>query len=295
MKIIARFGCLLTSLCTLALLISCTATGQTSQRALDIHVQATVAPSSDKSMSNENWQESPTSSTPANGLKRAEDVPSYPNAQHITHDNTLKPWSPIVEYESTDSVQVVSAFYRTVLSKMGWKIIEDQTTEYGIGLEFVWTSKDLLSPYKLLLIISLGKHGGGTGDLTKEPTDAYTRITRWPYASRIPLYPGSQQIDEKDVPNAYGITERVTQYLTNAKPNEVETYYLSVLPNNGWGFVEPQRRGDKSFKGLVFNFDAGGPDNPKYSSLFLETTVERNGQTLVEMRTIGDDIPKHIP
>lgn len=157
----------------------------------------------------------------------------------------------LVRYEAPASENSVRAFYARVLPKSGWTYLD------SIGdPEYEWTDPKGLMPWHLSLHLLISKGDAGAGI-----SEVQFNYSRYPDASKTPLYPDAQDISVNKVapggppfPASCSDTITTTTYRTGATPAEVDAFYQTTLVPYGWKRVEGAGSID-SAKGLRFLSD----------------------------------------
>jgi hypothetical protein len=193
------------------------------------------------------WNEYASHIRPVANIRAAERLPAYPNAEEVrvTPSNFLHQPNEI-EFYTSDSLEEVAEFYTVVLARQGW-------TDGGgwwdkdfasIAKGFAWPV-DQGDSYKLLasFLVSDGCLRDPSGPVTDENSVkkrcVNVELRRQPFESRIPLYPGAQDVNVQDNPHPYAtqymkLMTRTTRYKVNVSPQEVERFYRTTLADNGW-------------------------------------------------------------
>jgi hypothetical protein len=210
------------------------------------------------------------------GWETVANVPLYPAAEGM-HE-LIEPSSTIryVGYVVSDSEEKVEPWYRDYLLGHGWTIY---------GLEYVhmyrWVDKDGPTPWGLSLTV-------GTIELEVDETEVELQIYRWPNVDKLPLYPGAQQVEAKSVPPPKGdegeMEVRVTTYVTEATPDEVERYYKPVLQEHTWQPDEKAQGSIDRAPGIVYHHWYGAMPSRDGANLYICAQPQGDGLTKVEMR-----------
>jgi hypothetical protein len=175
-----------------------------------------------------------------------------------------------------ESEEKLQPWYRDYLLGNGWAID---------GLEYVnsyvWVDKDGPVPWGLSLRVETSRrHGGGL--------DVHLDMMRWPNVNKTPLFPDARQVEEKLVPPPKGdegeMQVRVTTYVAEASPEELERYYRSVLAEHLWRADEKVQGPIDQAPGIVYHHWYGTLGGPEGANLFVLAQPQAGGLTKVEMR-----------
>jgi hypothetical protein len=184
--------------------------------------------------------------------------------------------SRYVGYLLSDPEDGVKPWYRDYLLRHGWTID---------GVEYVnsyrWVDKDGPTPWGLSLRVeTIEREVGGT--------EVKLDIYRWPNVDKIPLYPGAQQVDVKSVPHPKGdegeMEVRVTTYVTEASPEELESYYRPILEEHTWQLDEKIQGPIDQAPGTVYHHWYGTMGGPEGANVYILAQPQADGPTKVEMR-----------
>ena len=236
------------------------------------------------------WAEYAAKVATTSDVDNAEKIPLYPNAENVEHsEHPLQKLFPVTTFETNDAPEDVIAFYKVVLPKKGWELDEHFVSRAFTRVDCLWSDSEGVLPWRAMLKILVDSSGLQSG----KRAQVELHQLRLPDATKVPLYPGAQHIEAKDVLGEYDSIDRITSYEVNASPMEVEAYYKSRLPGYGWvpGWGSEEGVGSIS-QGLLYSYDFGGPEASTWGRVTIVARTEVSGQTRVEIQAEGTDIPK---
>jgi hypothetical protein len=174
-------------------------------------------------------------------MKEIEDVPLYPGASNISRRPYQKGGvEGEIEYQTSDSYQMVQTFYKEALGTKGW-ILDVEAGPYYHFLIFTW--RDILQrvPWRFELIMDPTEASSGG-------TNVLIRLHPVPDLEAVPLMPGAEAVKfESSMPQEGDKISCRTTYTIRASPSEVYEYYRSNLLRYGWvEGKEPSREGQSS-------------------------------------------------
>lgn len=255
------------------------------------------------------WAEYAQTLPMTSDVQSAEDLPVYPGAQQVTTEHQPFPLGDLIEFKTADTVEAIAMFYVAVLPRKGWRLLPEvefrgaEKSDPYTRLNFLWSDPKEVTPYRLWLAIGVGVPPTADGKPIAGPVSVSVGIDkeRWPSSARVPTYADAKQINVTDHAGQYGFTERITTYVTSARPEELEEYYKRTLPQYGWtlggyGPNEEDRRligTGPITEGLIFIYESGGPEDSRSGGVTIVPTTVGSGLTDVEIRSDGNDLPEH--
>jgi hypothetical protein len=239
--------------------------------------------------------------TPVTDPGQAEAIPIYPGAEDvvITPSGYLNQPDE-VEFRSDDSVDAISEFYVTALTKMGWTdqgCWRDKETG-DVCLAFEWPGPTGSMPYKLQSSFRImNKYISDPNDDVHDPDDWVDRrwvrieLLRKPYASRVPLYAEAQLVQSTDTPHEFRQTfvTRKTTYVADATMREVHAFYLATLPEFGWVLETPNVPDSAAAAELQVS-DRTTPFEEIQPIVVIRINALKNAQTEVTLIAEGWDL-----
>jgi hypothetical protein len=213
-------------------------------------------------------------------VQAAEAIPIYPGARNLEKQS----WStgiPVAKtlFDVDASASDVASFYHAVLTRQGWTVEVKPTP--SDGTTFLWGNQ-VDAPYSLMadLYIEPPRTSGSFVELF---------MYRVPRASKVPVYPGADHVTIEDVPDEYGMA-RTYSFVTGDSFAQLKAYYMSILPQAGWRFIESQA----SDSSLLFRYEdfvllPGGVDGARggHVTIQVEPASENRLQVQLQVRTLG--------
>ncbi len=219
-------------------------------------------------------------------MTELEAVPLYPNAQQVEVSKQTAT-DRVTSFVTPDEYAQVFAFYREILPKLGWAVKEDFRDSPNIV--FTYRSQDVDIPWGLDLGIYVEVLIGGE-------TKVYLRVERWPELDRLPLYERARQIEmhQEGGPGSDGSAVRITTYVADATPQDIENYYKAALPLHGWAFYQNSDPITQE-PGILFTSIRHHIRVRNESFIEITATVVSKAQTRVILRVGGSYIESPLP
>jgi hypothetical protein len=230
--------------------------------------------------------------TPVTDPRQAEAIPIYPGAEDVMiAPSGFLNQPDEIEFRSGDSVDAISEFYVTALTKMGWTdggCWRDEESG-DVCLAFEWPDPAGSMPYRLQSsFLIMNKY---VPDNWMNRRRVKIELLRKPYASRLPLYAGAHSIQITDAPNETypGFLTRRTMYLTGGTVQELRDFYSATLPEFGW-VLETPNVPDMAADAALQVRDRTTPFQEIQPIVVIRINALKNAQTEVTLIAEGWDL-----
>jgi hypothetical protein len=212
-----------------------------------------------------------------------EAIPHYLDAHNIVTDTTHAPQSITVRYETSAASTTIADYYKDVLHTKSWMLMKEYTrediccTQYKTseipGVEFSWSDKKQIVPWRLNLFIGISSLSNGSSvDLI---------LWRIPIIGNIPIHPHAEQTVITETVAKDGIERRHISFTASDPPTVIISYYRDMLSQHGW---TPLDLTSQDIAG-VLHFGYFHSDGKKLivGNVFISVTSEEASKTTVKI------------
>ena len=238
------------------------------------------------------WQASANELANKGRQQNPEDIPLYPGGEKSKAVDDHRPSRHSISFDAQTGSEDVLAFYRTVLPRLGWKIVGDNSTGKAGGQGYQWLEDDgekRPAHYEL----SVTAMEAGAGSVPGGRTHVVLDVTRWPNINNVPLYPSASNRRVQRTKDEYGFDQDVVTYEATGSPSQIEQFYQGKLPRDGW--TRSLEEGATIESGIFFVFSMGSPEVGKtFGTLKVYATPNSAGdvgRTTVTMEIAGSELP----
>jgi hypothetical protein len=119
------------------------------------------------------------------------------------------------------------------------------------------------------------------------PKEAEARMqaTRYPDLSRLPIYPGADDIERASKTLDGGNEESTVNYVVQLKPDDVNKWYQETMKSYKWW--DEKTTADTPTGGAYFVYEtAASPSGHKTTDMTIVPTIRDDGKTKVDVRAI---------